>query len=161
MTTLPETTMMSLEERVDAYLDGLLSRAEARQLEAELMDPDVSQVLAEAVALRELLAEAGPDMPPDGLMERIEASLGVDPHTELLTAPRKAPKRRRFLALRGVLGGFAWSVRGPALATAPAQSASGGLKTVGYTAAPLNAIRAHDAAPPRPMWKRVLRVGRK
>ncbi|TNF30258.1 MAG: hypothetical protein EP329_14015 [Deltaproteobacteria bacterium] len=154
-------TAMTLEERVDAYLDGLMTRAEARQLEAELTEPAVGRVLAEAIALRELLAEAGPDLPPEGLMERIEASLGVDPHTELLTAPRKPERRRRFETLRSVLGGFAWTVRGPALAAAPAQSASGGLKTLGYTVAPIEALRRHDPAPPRPMWKRVLRIGKK
>lgn len=153
-------TPMTLEERVDAYLEGTLSRTEARRLEAELTEPAAGRLLAEAVALRELLMTTGPDDVPDGLIERIEASLGVDRHTQLLTAPRKAQRPRRFRALRSALSGFAWSYRGPALAAAPAASASGGLRTLSYGAASLAALpQKAPAPPPRPLWKRVLKIG--
>jgi anti-sigma factor RsiW len=152
---------MTLEERVDAYLEGTLSRTEARRLEAELTEPEAGRALAEAVALRELLMGTGSDEVPDGLIERIEASLGVDHHTQLFTAPRDAPRPRRFRAIRGVLSGFAWSYRGPALAAAPASSAGDGFRTLSYTTAPLAALPhpAPKPTPSRPLWKRVLKIG--
>ncbi|MCA9515792.1 MAG: hypothetical protein KC635_12670, partial [Myxococcales bacterium] len=132
--------MTSLDERVDAYLEGQLSRAEARRLEAELTEPAAAQALAEALALRELLAApSGDDAVPDGLVARIEARLGVDEHTALLLRPRrereKAARRPRFAAVKNALGGFAWSWRGATMAAAPTSPAGDGLRTLSYAAA--------------------------
>ncbi|MFO0745991.1 MAG: hypothetical protein U1F43_09995 [Myxococcota bacterium] len=83
--TFDDPAREALELRIDAYLDGLLSVAEARATERMLADPEVGAVLAEAIALRELLAVAPGDAPPDGLEERIIDALGVGSR-----APREA-----------------------------------------------------------------------
>ncbi len=103
-----------LDERVDAYLDGLMSRDETRAFEAELVAPDVAAALSEALLLRELLAHPdAADELPEGLVARIEEALGVDEQAA-------RTKVKRFARLRAALSGAGWSVRGPALAVAPA-----------------------------------------
>ena len=107
-----EDERAALEQRLDAYLDGLLSHAETRATERMLVDPTVAAALAEAIALRELLQSAAPaDATPDGLSERIIVALGID--DEEAATPSTTRVSSRLGRARGALYGASWMVRGP------------------------------------------------
>jgi anti-sigma factor RsiW len=145
-----------LDERIEAYLDGLLSGEQAAAFERELTRPEVAAAFAEALALRQLLAEAPPEQPPAGLIEQIELDLGVAPGVP--ATPRRAQpgREQRLPRARAALHGLGWSLRGPALALAhaapgttardSAAAAGRGLRTVRLALGPLQ--RERDAAEP-------------
>jgi hypothetical protein len=147
-----------LDERIEAYLDGLLSGEQAAAFERELTRPEVAAAFAEALALRQLLAEAPPEQPPAGLIEQIELDLGVAPGVP--ATPRRAQpgREQRLPRARAALHGLGWSLRGPALALAhaapgttardSAAAAGRGLRTVRHALGPLQ--RERDAAGSRP-----------
>ncbi|MBI5498857.1 MAG: zf-HC2 domain-containing protein [Deltaproteobacteria bacterium] len=97
-----------LDERIEAYLDGTLEGEEARRFERDLVQPEVTAALREALLLREILRSTLPDEAPAGLAGRIERELGV-------AAPpaREAARGSRFPVARAALGGAAWAWRGP------------------------------------------------
>lgn len=109
MTTLTTTTEEEaalLEQRADDYLAGALSAAEVAAFERDLLDPAVARALGEALLIRELMAEVGPEAPPEGLAARIGAALALDEE-------RRPAKRRRWFwgkakAPKPQRGGF-WS----------------------------------------------------
>ena len=68
-----------LARRLDAYLDGELETSEARRLERELASSEAARALAEELLVRDLLRALGPEAPPAGLCERIEAELQLGP----------------------------------------------------------------------------------
>ena len=141
-----------LEERIDAYLEGALPPEEAERFEQELLDPAVAGLFAEALMLRELLAGAPPDRPPEELIERIEASLEVQRAEDAKPVPR-------FGRTRVVLSGMSWMYRGPAMAVAPGGSeALSGLGTIRYALGPLNrpAKPKQEKPPKKPLWRRLL-----
>jgi anti-sigma factor RsiW len=141
-----------LEERIDAYLEGALSPEEAERFEQELLDPEVAGLFAEALMLREMLASAPPDGPPEDLIGLIEATLEVERAEEAETAPR-------FGRTRAVLSGMSWMYRGPAMAVAPgSREAISGMGTVRYALGPLNrpAKPKPDKPPKKPLWRRIL-----
>lgn len=138
-----------LDERIEDYLDGLMTSREARAFEEALLDPDVATALHEALALRSLLAALPPDDAPEGLTDRIEAALGV---TSAAVAARA--RRERVPRLRAALAGAAWAFRGPALLANAA--GADGMRTVAYAAAPLPRRAPTDDAPRPALWRRVL-----
>jgi len=148
----------TLEERVEDYLDGFMSAREIRAFEASLLDPTVAHALAEALALRSLLAGMPPESPPPGLTDRIEAALGVSPSSPRLAAAHDKPAR--LPRVRAALAGAAWAFRGPARAANAV--GTDGLRTVGYASTPLDLLRPEPdpETPPRPaLWRRVLGFG--
>lgn len=136
------TSHDTLDAQIEDYLDGMLTAAETRALEARLVEPEVHALLSEALALRSLLTELPADAVPEGLTERIEAALGV---AEVAPA--------RFPRLRAALSGAAWAVRGPSHAT-PGEE----LAPVALAATPFNMLLPRRA-PSRPLWRRVLGLG--
>lgn len=134
----------AIEGQIEEYLDGFMTPREARAFEARLMEPEVARVLSECLALRSLLAELPPSEAPDGLTDRIEAALGV-----------AESEPRRFPRLRAALSGVAWAVKGPSK-VAPGEE----LAPIGLATAPFGVFRGREKPAPRPMWKRVLGLGR-
>lgn len=72
------TARDALEQRLDDYLEGALDAAETRAVERLLADPEVSALLAEALAFRELLGNFPNDAVPVGLEARVFDALGVE-----------------------------------------------------------------------------------
>ncbi len=98
----PEAVRMALDEQIDAYLDGVMSTAEARALERRFAEVAVADALAEAIAFRDLLTSEIGDDAPAGLADRIIDALGFgeEPAREAVTARTGATastrgKRRR------------------------------------------------------------------
>jgi anti-sigma factor RsiW len=141
-----------LEERIDAYLEGALPPDEAGRFEQELLDPEVAGLFAEALMLREMLASAPPDQPPEELIELIEATLEVERVEEAEPAPR-------FGRTRAALSGMSWVYRGPAMAVVPGgREALSGMSTIRYALGPLNrpSKPKTEKPPKRPLWRRIL-----
>ncbi len=129
----------SLQDRIDGYLNGLLSEEETKRFEQNLLKEDVAAEFREALLMRELLHNLPPDSPPPGLMERIEASLALDS----VTASRKI-KSKQGSSLGRIINAFGWSLRWPGYTLANMSGSSGVLKdsfssinTVGYSLGPL------------------------
>lgn len=141
MKNAPTTSGPDLETLVEDYLDGMLSAAETRAFEARLVEPGVQSLLAEALALRSLLTELPADEVPDGLVDRIEAALGVG-----------ESEAKRFPRLRAALSGAAWAVRGPSHATSGEE-----LAPLSLAATPVAMLMPKRE--PRPLWRRVLGLG--
>ncbi len=146
-----------LEERADAYLDGSMSSEEAVAFERELAEKrEAALALGAALALREMLKELPPLRPPQGLEDRIAASL------PLRAAPGAGPRRSPLGALRAALAGASWTVRGPAVALGGtlggARPAAEGLSQVRWMLGPLatGAGETRPEAARRPIWKRAL-----
>jgi anti-sigma factor RsiW len=147
----------TLEERADAYLDGSLSREEALAFERELAEKrEAALALGAALALRELLRAMPPLRPPEGLEERIAASLP-------LRIPPKARQGRAPLAsVRAALAGASWTVRGPAAALGGtfegARPAAAGVSQLRWMLGPLavGGAEARRETARRPLWKRAL-----
>jgi anti-sigma factor RsiW len=149
-----------LEERIDAYLEGALPPDEAGRFEQELLDPAVAGLFAEALRLREMLASAPPDRPPEELIELIESTLEVERVEESEPAPR-------FGRARAALSGMSWVYRGPAMAVVPGgREALSGMSTIRYALGPLNRPakpkkpsskkRSRAAKTAEPLWRRIL-----
>ena len=146
----------SPEEAADAYLDGLMSSAQARAFERELAAaPRAAEALRAALALREMIASLPPARAPEGLEERIAGALQLSP-----SARAKRPKVL-FGRLRSALAGTSWTVRGPAhlLGGVPegVQPVLAGLSQMRWALGPLAAGgEARREAPKRPAWRRAL-----
>ena len=153
----------SLEERIDAYLDGLLSREEARAVERDLAEkPEAARALTAALALREMLLSLPPTQSPKGLEQRIFEAL------PLRAAPVE-PKEKEsgtslFPRVRAALSGATWGLRGPAILLSGAslsnlneQPAITGMSQVRWALGPLGAPRPARVEPPkRPLWQRAI-----
>lgn len=112
MSNLPE----DLQERIAAYIDGVLSPAEAARLEVFLAntDPALAQQVIEMVGNKGMLRLAPKPLAPRDLsarvMEQIERASLLH-NVEHLTAPRSSPWKSRGLIAAGlalVLGGFTY-----------------------------------------------------
>ena len=131
----------SVVERIDAYLDGLLSPSDARATERMLAEPDVARVLAEALALREVLNDASDAPTPPGLADRIIGALGVGDEERAaeagdgITAESSVGKVALF--------GASWMVRGPLVML------------------PSSADNDDRPAPKQAWWRPVLGLGRR
>lgn len=150
---------MTLEERIEAYLDGELDNRAAAEVEAALVDPAVAELLSEELMLRELLASMPPEAPPDELIARLEDSLGVGTG---FTAEVKSQ-------LRAVFAGSGRAVSGSALAAkalvaarmslAGARLAASGVSTMRTS---LNLVAevadmpllGRSPSKPKPLWRR-------
>jgi len=131
----------AIEVRIDAYLDGLLTPAEARETERLLIDPDVARALGEALALRELLTTAPGEVTPADLAERIIGALGV---AESPTVAARADDDEVGEA-------------------STARAVLGGVGTVRYALGPLSLLGASnndELAPRRRGWLRALGLWR-
>jgi len=137
-----------LEDLAFAYLEGELSHQEARLFERDLaVCPGLSQALAKAVALRDLLQSLPPDAPPPSLEERIAAALKL----EVGEAEAKAPNAA-LAQLRAALAGAGWGIRGPTLALEPATAAMS--RTLGrFVPARSKGV---ESPPSEPLWRRAL-----
>jgi hypothetical protein len=128
--------MMDLDERIEAYLEGLLSTEESDLFERELVEPEVAEAFAEALMLRELLRTVPPEQPPDALVARLETS--VFSQLQGLLEERSEPKT--VSRLRTALNGVAWTWRGPGLAMpvtgGGSDSVKSGLSTLRYALGP-------------------------
>lgn len=143
--------MMTTDERIQAYLDGILPADETAIFERELADPAVAQVFGEELFLRELMRDMGPEI-PDGLIERIAQNLSI--------APERVERASRLPRLRAAVGGAEWMVRGPAFAFTSGPGVVGGREAVSGMRAALGSVAApRPARPPskpRPMWRRAI-----
>lgn len=162
-------TREHLEERVWAYLDRAMSAAEVDRFERELLDPEVSTVLAEVLLVRAMLSEVGPDEAPAALVRATQREV-------LRELRREQPEERRFARARAALDGLAWAARGPGLALSTnSESTRAALAEVGnvrHTLAPLAALGERGDGDDddqevgargerRPaLWRRLLRRGR-
>lgn len=153
---LVETGNESLIERVDAYLDGLLTPAEARATERMLADPEVAALLAEAIALREVPASAADAPTPPGLAERIIAALELEGES---AAEPTATSEDASSPGRGALYGASWMVRG-AGAEGGARAARAGADALRYALGPLTLLGAANEERPRRSWWRLGRRSR-
>ncbi|MDX9721562.1 MAG: hypothetical protein RBU37_12505 [Myxococcota bacterium] len=108
-----------LFEQVADYLDGLLDTEQSRAFERALIDPSLQQALAIELSLRDLMADFPPNEAPEGLVSRIEASLGLVEDDEGATALWRAALRR-WGRLSTMGPGFA--VEGLRAATAGAEA---------------------------------------
>ncbi|MCC6624253.1 MAG: zf-HC2 domain-containing protein [Deltaproteobacteria bacterium] len=139
----------AIEVRIDAYLDGLLSPAEAREVERSLIDPAVARALGEALALRELLTTAADEVTPHGLADRIIGAVGV------AEAPSSGSGRAGADDVEAADG-----------QGSPTRAALYGASTVKYALGPLSLLGAANAdeeeeAPRRRWWHRALGLGRR
>ena len=128
-----------LQDRIENYLNGLLSEEETERLEQDLLKEDVATEFREALIMRELLHNLPPDDPPPGLIERIEASLVLDSATA-----SGEIRSKRSSSLGRIINAFGWSLRWPRYALAGMSGSSSAVKdsfsslnTVGYSLGPL------------------------
>lgn len=98
---------LTLEERIDAYLEGELSADECSVFERDLLLPEVSEAFGRELFVREFLQNMGPSEVPEGLVQQIEEALEVE---------ARESKRRRGLFESPALLGAGWILRGPAMA---------------------------------------------
>jgi len=143
------------DDRADAYLDGSLSRDEARAFERDLAEkPEVARALNSALVLREMLQSMPPTSPPEGLEERIAGALALVGESSDREASALLPR------VRAALSGFSWSVRGPAMALGSlgnAEPVAAGLTQARWILGPLGAPREAKPKPPsKPIWQRAL-----
>ena len=129
----------ALQDRIEDYLNGLLSEAETRRFEQDLLKEDVATEFREALLMRELLNNLPPDDPPPGLIERIESSLALGS-----TNADGETKGKRSSSLGQIINAFGWSLRWPGYALAGISGSSSALKDsffsmnrVGYSLGPL------------------------
>ncbi len=107
---------IELEEMIEAYLEGGLDEEQALAFELSLSDPQTSRAFSEAIMLRDLLTHLPPDQPPWELILKIESSVQDQIKTSkaMNTRDEKTPAFRNT-AIRAVLRGTGWSLRGPAM----------------------------------------------
>lgn len=148
-----------LEDRIAAYLDGLLPVEEAEQFEQDLLEEDVAAAFRQTLLLQELLGDLPPDEPPPGLVERIEASVGLKPsaaHRKEKTAPNSSLGR--------VVQALGWGLNWPGYLVSGLLNGSTGLRdslsgmnAIGYSLGPLQEpARERLGAlglPKRPLWR--------
>lgn len=163
---------MNLADRAHAYLDGDLSPEESRRFEEDLLQPEVSRALGEALAIRKLLADVPPAGPPPELVRRIQARLAVAP-APATGKPATEEGTWSWAALGLALQGqnLAWSTgrtvasgagtgwSGLRYTFAPSGGAGTSLEGFRYTLGPL-AVRSGGKpapAPKPPTWRRALR----
>lgn len=148
--TTHDATHGALRAQIVRYLDGVASADERATVERALLGPEAATIIAEELALRDLLRQAPPLDPPPALVARWEAA--VLDVVEQSAAPADAEGRGW---LDRALDAVGWSVRGPALSvtavgTAPARS---GLSTLRY------GVPVRRAEPKPPLWRRLLALG--
>jgi len=152
----------TIEEKVEAYLDGRLSDEETLAFERDLVKKEIASVFRETLLFREMLGSLPSDDPPPGLAEHIEASLGLETITQT-----KKKRVKRISRFGHAVNGFKWGLRWPGYALEAfangSQSLKGSLKgidMIAYTLGPLNEpIRERADAirlPKKPLWKIVL-----
>jgi hypothetical protein len=129
-----------LEDRIEAYLAGLLGLEETRAVERALATPAGATLLSQALALREVLATT-PGEPPAGLLASLQASVAAE-----LAAADQA--RGEAGAGQIALDSLRWSMSW----LQPAGLALGGLRFA------LGARTREEPAPrkARPLWMRLL-----
>lgn len=128
-----------LEVRVDRYLEGSMSSAEALRFERDLLQPEVARAFGAELMLRELLETTPQAQPPDHLTAEIEDALRVasfgsgrsehrpsaDELAEMSNAERTAKQKGSMLnRLESMLAALRWSLKGPAMAVQTAEAAS-------------------------------------
>lgn len=149
-----QTASLTIDEQVEDYLDGMMTPREVRAFESSLTEPPVAQALHEALAMRCLLAELPPAEVPGGLIDRIEAELGI---------AESSPNRVRLPRLRAALAGAAWAFRGPAQINSGTNDSlrAASLASAPFTrlvSAPFTLFVSNDAPRP-PLWRRLLKLG--
>ncbi len=98
-----ELTPREVDELLGAYaLDALDDGDERAQVELHLeRTPSAAEEVAELREVAALLASSGPSAPPQGLWERIESALEVEPPGLVLPlAPARAARARRGIGMR-------------------------------------------------------------
>jgi len=113
-----------IEDQVNAYLDGDLDGDAARALEMRFADPEVQGALTRELALRDWLGHVGPEAPPPDLVRELEAAVVAElgsPEADGLSGISMVS------SIRGVLAGFGWMARGPAVAVGTSSGAAAGL----------------------------------
>ncbi len=147
------------QERIEAYLEGRLGLEETHEFERDLLDPQVATLFAEELMLRELIASAPPEGPPNELVDSIILSLELEQETEETKA-----RSRGFPRMRAVLQGMGWSIRGPAMAVSnrSGQATISGLSTMRYALGPLGSSTREKVKPApkkkkRRWWLKILR----
>lgn len=172
---MDDTAIEELERRCHDYLEGRLSGDETSRFERELSRPTHLEVFGQTLALRELLQSMGPQDAPEGLVERIQADLGVAAGQAADRLPAKGRSREPNAAVATVqasLLGLGWMLRGPAMAATAAVGSNGGgretlsgLGTMRYSLGPLSTQtfrRAPEAKRPRkPLWRHALKLVRR
>ena len=150
------------DERAEAYLEGELSRDEAAAFERDLAGrPEVAEALGAAIALRDLLGQLPPLLPPPGLEQRIAAALPLGRRGERPAAGREGRGERSAAVptARAVLGGASWLLRPAATVMqgglGGARPLAAGLVQVRWLLGPLGARRP-EPAPRRAVWRRLL-----
>jgi len=149
----------TIEEQVEAYLEGCLSDEETLAFEKDLVKKEFADAFRETLMFREMLGDLPSDDPSPGLAERIEASLGLE-----ASPPLKQKGTKRISRFGQAVNGFKWGLRWPGYVLDAVSSGSHSLKsslkgldTIGYTLGPLNE-RIRERAdtirlPKKPLWK--------
>lgn len=172
---MDDTATQQLEQRCHDYLEGRLSGEETSRFERELSRPENLEVFRETLALRELLQSMGPQDAPQGLVERIQADLGVAAGQAAHRIPAKSRSREpnaTVATVQASLLGLGWMFRGPAMAANAAVGSPGGaretlsgLGTIRYSLGPLSRQTFRrapaDKRPRKPLWRRALKLVRR
>lgn len=138
----------SMEDRIEAYLDGELTLEHTVEVERALARPEVAEYLSQALMVRELLRTAPPEMPPLGLLSEIHDLVQVQ--LAEAAAGEVHGSGRRFPRLRAALAGASWGLRGPAMAMATSgatRTALDGLSAVRVALGPLTRLTGSRADP--------------
>jgi hypothetical protein len=170
---------MTVDERIQAYLDGVLSVEETARFERDLANPEVARLFGEELFLRELMRDLGPEVPA-GLAERITAQLPLAHHERpsrlgrvraVLTGADLVARSRQALGgvtdvdwvvnSRAALEGAGWMVRGPSIAFTGGPGMVGGREALSGVRAALGPLAPapRPAAPPKkrkPLWRRAI-----
>jgi len=157
----------ALDERIERYLNGAMTSEETLRFERDLANPEIGRGFREALLIRELMKSSPPEV-PDGLVERIQDTLGLASPAE--SAPASARKKG---AAGMILDSLAWMYRGPALAVTAPRAGTGGAATAGFKAglsgfrsmlAPVGALspmkRTKAAAPAKQPGRLLKMLGR-
>lgn len=155
----------ALQDRIENYLDGVLSTEESQRFEEQLVNDEVATEFRQFLLLRELLGQLPPEHPPAGLVDRIESALALE-RTDRPKKSSAVPTK----AFGGVIAALKAGVRWTEYVTLGMSRGSGALKgsvdgmqMIAYSLGPLrepahNKLKAMRLKP-KGMWKTLLTKG--
>jgi hypothetical protein len=149
----------SLDDRIEDYLNGVLSDEDTKRFEEELLKEDVATEFREVLFMKELLRDIPPHEPPPGLVNRIEKSL-MREKREIVEKPEYRERSGFGKIADAFKLGLSWpryALSGISGGTGVIKDSFSGINTVSYSLGPLraparkgiNSIRS----PKRPLWK--------
>ena len=149
----------SLDDRIEDYLNGVLSEEETRRFEQDLLKEDVAKEFREVLFMKELIRDIPPHEPPPGLVARIEKSLMHEKRQALEKSEIRG--RSGFGKIGNAFKqGLSWpryAFTGISGSTGALKDSFSGINTVSYSLGPLREPARKGISsirlPRKPLWK--------